>query len=523
MVGDHLWLIQTDPKYLRRVIKVAAEGYPQGHPIEEVHSFAVAEIYFHIWSYWSWSTIVEACSNVKTMQIKFRDSIHPGQPLPPKYEQVLQELELLLDCQLRLHLEPLPMMLAWRPGFKKYFKFDHSNPDQVAIEALIDLDKLYSEDPLLFVLHTIPTDPDSDAPENFDLATKWDLLEDHLTNATQAESSRLDEYLYERYSDFAAIHELFANTHRHLPMPSLLVELDSFGPEKLESLGRPSVLRHQIEKITDEYYMLPQDKDGTKALLRFSRAFDSHLTKADFNDQIRLEQFDITRTALANFWSLIRRKRQSVFKRRAKVWSPEDIKEDLKILSADLEPSYKETVIAERQKILDRISRLSYHPSNTSEPTQTEWGSTPSTGPLPPKSKKSKSQKAPEPLPNIEKLTLVADEVEKPTTVDPIAVKAPTLRILNTMFSSTAEAASKLINWDDFVLAMADVGFKARQTTGSEVVFQPEQNERGWGGRINFHKPHPVGKIDRIMMRAMGKRMGRWYGWKEGLFILKGK
>ncbi|CAG8950578.1 hypothetical protein HYFRA_00002787 [Hymenoscyphus fraxineus] len=528
MVGDHLWLIQTDPAYLRRVIQIAAEGYPEGHPTEEVHDFAVAEIYYNVWCYWSWATIVEACVNVRTMQLKFRDFIYPGRPLPPKYEQVLQELELLLDCQFRLRLEPLPMMLSWRPGFRKYFKFDHSHPDQVAITGLIDIPKVHSEDPLFFILHTLPIDPDAVAPENSDLATKWAFLEDHLANTTQADSARLDEILYERYTDYAAIQELFANVHRHLPMPPLLVELDSFEPEKIQSLGRPTVLRHQIERITEEYYMRPHDKDGSKALLRFTKAFDSHLTKADLNDQMRLEQFNSTRAALANFWSLIRRKRQSAFKIRGKVWSAEDIAEDLKLISADLEPSYQDIVAAERQKIVDRIQRLSHHPPpNYLEPAQREWGSTPSAPSASTKansrSKKSRTQKNPEQLPNIEKLSIATDKVEETTTAKPFPVKAPTLRILNTMFSSTAEAASKLINWDDFVIAMSDVGFKSRQTTGSEVVFQPEENDRGWSGRINFHKPHPVGKIDRVMMRAIGKRMGRWYGWKDGLFVLKAK
>lgn len=528
VVGDHLWLLQTDPAYLRQAIQTAAENFPQGHPTEEVHTFAVTEIIYHaIWGYWSWATIVEACCNVRTLQLEFRDSIQPGLPLPPKYEQVLQELELLLSCQFRLRLEPLHMMLAWRPGFRKYYKFDYSNPNDVVAAGLLDIAQLHSNDPLFFMLHLLLADPDSPEPDNFDLAVKWSFLEDHLANTTQEDSERLDEFLYERYTDYAAIQELFSNTHRHLPMPSLLMELDSFELEKIKSLGRPTVLRHQIERVTEQYYMRPHDKDGTKALLGFSRAFDSHLTKADLNDQMRLEQFDATRAALNNFWSLLRRKRQSIFKKRGNVWSSEDIDEDLRLISADLEPTYQNMIAVERQRIFNRIERLSHHPPSYLEPAQTEWGPTPNYGPTPAKSnvrsKKSKVAKNLAQLPDIEKLSIVADSAEEQSTATPIPVKAPTLRILNTMLSCTAEAASKLTNWDDFVLAMQDVGFKSQQTTGSEVVFQPEENERGWSGRINFHKPHPVGKIDRVMMRAMGKRMGRWYGWEDGLFVLKGK
>ena len=33
------------------------------------------------------------------------------------------------------------------------------------------------------------------------------------------------------------------------------------------------------------------------------------------------------------------------------------------------------------------------------------------------------------------------------------------------------------------------------------------------GGKIVFHKPHPIAKIDPIMLRSMGKRMAKWFGW----------
>jgi len=128
-----------------------------------------------------------------------------------------------------------------------------------------------------------------------------------------------------------------------------------------------------------------------------------------------------------------------------------------------------------------------------------------------------------EPIPDISSLALDLDEPVPELQVT-IPVKPTTLRIFSMMFSSAAEAGAKLVNWDDFVLAMQDAGFSSRQTTGSEVVFQPEEgNQWGWAGRINFHKPHPAGKIDRVLLRAMGRRMRRWYGWEEWVFVVREK
>ncbi|KAF4636653.1 hypothetical protein G7Y89_g1432 [Cudoniella acicularis] len=520
MISDHIWLLQTDPGYLRRVIRVAAEGYPPDHPIEDTHKYTASEIHYDIWTYWSWAFIVEACQNVKEMQHKFSDNIYPGQPLPPKYEQVLQELELLLESQMRTRSNPLPMLLSFRPGFRQYFNFDYSNPDQVAVTGMVDVPNLLKKDPLFYILHILPEDPTSKEPGNYDIITKWSFLEDQLANTTHSDASRLDEKLYDRYNDYAAVHELFLSVHFHLPMPPLLETLNSYKRAAIRELGRPTVFRDQIEKITEEEYMLPHDYDASNALLRFTRVFDSHLTKSQHDGQMRLEQFDATRAAMSNFWAVMRRKRQSIFKQK-KFWTFEDITSDLKVISADMEPEYKTLIATERKKIVDRIDRLSGRPQVSGEASQTEWGSTPSGLDTAKPALKPKTR--PEPsgaVPDIESLSVEATE---PSQAASIPVKAPTLRILSMMFSTAAEGAAKLVNWDDFVLAMQDVGFLARQTTGSEVVFQPEENERGWSGRINFHKPHPVAKIDRVMLRAMGKRMERWYGWQEGMFSLKQK
>jgi len=55
-----------------------------------------------------------------------------------------------------------------------------------------------------------------------------------------------------------------------------------------------------------------------------------------------------------------------------------------------------------------------------------------------------------------------------------------------------------------------------RHGGGSAVVFEGES----LSGKIVFHKPHPVAKIDPIMFRVMGKRMNKWFGWTRDTFAL---
>jgi HicA toxin of bacterial toxin-antitoxin, len=63
---------------------------------------------------------------------------------------------------------------------------------------------------------------------------------------------------------------------------------------------------------------------------------------------------------------------------------------------------------------------------------------------------------------------------------------------------------------------MKDAGFTARSNGGSAVLF--EGNPK-LGGKIVFHKPHPIAKIDPIMLRSIGKRMAKWFGWSRELFV----
>ena len=60
-----------------------------------------------------------------------------------------------------------------------------------------------------------------------------------------------------------------------------------------------------------------------------------------------------------------------------------------------------------------------------------------------------------------------------------------------------------------------EVGFTARNNGGSAVLFESIH-----GGKIVFHKPHPIAKIDSVMLKSMGKRMAKWFGWGRERFAL---
>lgn len=47
-------------------------------------------------------------------------------------------------------------------------------------------------------------------------------------------------------------------------------------------------------------------------------------------------------------------------------------------------------------------------------------------------------------------------------------------------------------------------------------MFKDEMNNNG---SIVLHKPHPDTTMDLIMIRSIGKRLTKWFGWDESTFV----
>jgi hypothetical protein len=75
------------------------------------------------------------------------------------------------------------------------------------------------------------------------------------------------------------------------------------------------------------------------------------------------------------------------------------------------------------------------------------------------------------------------------------------------------------VAWTDFLKAMKETGFTFQKLYGSVWQFTPQglDVERG----INFHEPHPSGKIPFRTCRRYGRRLTRAYGWTGDMFILE--
>lgn len=104
---------------------------------------------------------------------------------------------------------------------------------------------------------------------------------------------------------------------------------------------------------------------------------------------------------------------------------------------------------------------------------------------------------------------------------DPVfKVDKRALKVFKTIFftPSTSSLPGE-VTWGDFVHALCMTGFSAEKLYGSVWVFRPTRLDVDTS--INFHEPHPSGKIPFTTARRHGRRLNRSYGWASGMFVLE--
>lgn len=117
-------------------------------------------------------------------------------------------------------------------------------------------------------------------------------------------------------------------------------------------------------------------------------------------------------------------------------------------------------------------------------------------------------------LEDLSKLNLQAEQHPK------FHVDGRALTVFRAMFfqpSCTAQPGE--VPWAEFLRAMQSIGFACEKLYGSVWQFTPSTLKVRGG--IQFHEPHPIGKIPFRIARSMGRRLTRAYGWEGDDFCLQ--
>ncbi|MCJ1400200.1 hypothetical protein MMC11_003404 [Xylographa trunciseda] len=513
-MGDHLWFLQTEPAYMRRYIRALCQGeFYKTMKKDAAGAILTTELFDDVLTYWHWSWIESECIHVKSAHDRFRDSILPGAPLPRVYDSALGALELFLVNEVIRRATRFGIIMPQRPGFSHKWNF-RWRPDvgptcfklDRKVGAPVDQKKLFDADPLEWCLSQMQAEPDKQT--NYDHAIMFAFLEYHLAGSDPKEKARVDEVLYQKLSDLAACHEMLVSVRLHRPQ-NIARELDEV--ERTEK--RVAWRGRQMEGY------FTQDDCSTLGSALLRDFYEAPLPSGQKNTTW-LSRSQTIRTALEVFWNGLRKTVKQTFE--LSNFGTEETQTCLAVISGNFTQEYKDIVQAERQQILRSMESTRI---TTASLEQKEWGSNSTAQPAAPVPKsKNKTRPAEQTSATEELYHAVADMVvdTEPEETPKLTVTKRAYDMVRLMFSDTAEEAAKSIEWDTFVHAMLDMGFTARNGGGSAVVFEngaPIEG-RAAGGKIIFHKPHPVAKIDPVMLHAMGKRMAKWFGWQRGLFEL---
>jgi hypothetical protein len=125
--------------------------------------------------------------------------------------------------------------------------------------------------------------------------------------------------------------------------------------------------------------------------------------------------------------------------------------------------------------------------------------------------------------PNALQKTLLDCEESTPQTPDIqsiMTVSKRPFKVFSTVFHTHSQSDQPgEIPWQDIVHAMAAAGFTPSKLYGS--IWQSTPTKLNVEQSIQFHEPHPRGKIPFRTAGCIGRRLSRAYGWRGGMFVLE--
>ena len=77
------------------------------------------------------------------------------------------------------------------------------------------------------------------------------------------------------------------------------------------------------------------------------------------------------------------------------------------------------------------------------------------------------------------------------------------------------------VAWQELLFAMGATGFTMQKLHVSIWQFWPPKSMEAGATGIQFHEPHPKGKISFLKARRFGRRLFQAYGWSIETFMLK--
>lgn len=530
---DELWLLQTDLEYfydrsryheatwfdkiektLHRQITTAKQKFDNIGLIMTIKVVVQAR---------EWQWLLDECQNVKRELQKSEREIRPGKPLPKEYERALVSLDGLLRGALCYHQSNLKRFLIRSPAFSKVFKVtgttQHQHFGTGFILELRDYTTLHRDDRIGWCLFQLTQDFDNPRVV-FEPSAVLQYLDDFLSNCPRKDAERIDQEMQRCVSELAAIICMMKLLDLHRP---------SFDLSGLDTLQETRGAWQVLNKLWRDPVPMSSAEMGLGSLVNPLNQFRMPIGR---KDEKWLARRDIVLSALRNLWAKARDAYQTMLKTTG---IPQDcIDPQLEWMKQCDSQGNVAQLDSERRMILDRHKAAKERAlARKAAPSQEDimYFSAQQEAevkyrvPEPMKAKtKTRRGDASEPrsLPEDNESTVE----EAPIVLYKLKPASITEKVVRLMFPDPNEDVTKeksIVDWMGFVAAMTTFGFRAEHRGGSAFTFRgeimlPDNTLAPQKRSFAVHRPHPDTEMGPIILRTLGRRCNKRFGWQRANF-----
>jgi hypothetical protein len=461
------------------------------------------------------SELRRQAAGLRRLQAKYEGKLSPLKDLPEEYLLAILRFRFSLNHMARnSFLRGLKEIVAASPPMRRFFVCHPAqNVDDYVIAIRPGVKKNDVEKELLWILQTLWED--GHALYFARLPTVIDELE-RLLRAEPRARELISGFVAGRlgtlsilcecrrqldlYQPWASGYEIASEERKGSIKPALAAWRES-NDRIIDALQCKAMMaNYRLAQPLDRRFFYPSEKRRTKETVEALRQAEANLDAFwdKFDKCFHANVGDLSNTALGTLLS------QQRTLQRTPEWTPPP--EEAKATEPVVTSPADDSIYRPLSTLYFELGGPHAEPRAAAQPkTKAKTRGAPTAAPTPQQPQQQLSDAV---------STLTLDE--QPT----FPVDARALKVFRTLFFHPSVTSTPgEVSWNDFLHAMTSTGFRAEKLYGSVWHFQPSglDVERS----IQFHEPHPVGKIPFRVARGMGRRLARAYGWGGGMFVLR--
>ena len=526
---DELWLIQTDPSYLlRRIRSFEKHSHRQirGN-IRSRETIKLGEIVSDIiWKpahdYVQWNAILQQLSVLQGLRKKHESTIRSATSLPTAYDIAISSFCVMAKSMQNNIRQQLNLRAASISILEPYFSREQTLDSrtgmmmvktQVTNEAFQRLKK----DKVAYLLAKLCSENEELLYRNLPQALH--ILDGALALCTQEKAARLDPFMYAMLSDLAVLEEMITACSLHSPSHRIMSYEECLNVET--PYWQYQQARHH--KASGGFL---HEGDVT-GIIRSLRPLHNLKMPRGSHDERWLTQTKRARSSLFDIWVEAEKVVTSYCDRleyqgplREPFHRSLRFYKDRKFLD-EIEAEYQAVQAEiEETNALQQMASLNFRSNHEAEAKKPE-----------PAYVKQKIKTRGQPT-ETESASIAPVQSDAETLTAQTAIlyrlESAHFRVITHLFPSAQDPAGSFkttFNWTDFVSTMGKLGFEVQSRGGSAhslngkiQVVDAEGKAQEQQRSIVVHRPHPDPEMGPDVLRAIGRRCGKHFGWRREHF-----